>query len=330
MPPRGFSMPRYFEEHSNRNAPRLPPRHEEVNELLLASYHLATYGGCEFGCPYCDAWSFDECPLNENIRAFVDLPERLATELPRIDSGDVIGLTRGDPYQPAEQVYRVTRKVLKVLMDHKHPCLVLTKSPSVLEDLALLQTLNQRSFAIVVMTVVTIDDSLSHLLESQVPTPAERVNTRATLQRAGIPCGFALIPIIPFLTDDEEHLSRTLETLATAQPDFVLWDYLWLPNEGHRMRMVDLLQDHDRCTLAEYEKLYGDSPQPDISYRRTIDRLMIKHCLRLGLEPRIPPQLYADRLSGGNGLRTDVEAGIIPRKSQILNVIKKVAEDSRS
>lgn len=221
----------------------------------------------------------------------------MAKELPHIDSRDVIGLTRGDPYQPAEQVYRVTRRVLEVLIDHRHPCLVLTKSPSVLEDLASLQELNRRSFAIVVMTVITIDDSLSNLLEPQVPTPAERVKTIATLQRAGIPCGFALIPIIPCLTDDEEHLVRTLETLATAQPDFVLWDYLWLPNERHRMRMMDLLQDHDRCTLAEYEKLYGDRSQPDISYQRTIDRLMLKHCLRLSLEPRIPPQLYADRLS---------------------------------
>ncbi|MCL0058498.1 radical SAM protein [Dehalococcoidia bacterium] len=209
-------MPHYFEEHSNQNAAALPPRREEVNELFLASYHLATYGGCEFGCPYCDAWSYNKHPINENIRAFVDLPERLAKELPRIDSGDVIGLTLGDPYQPAEQVYRVTRRVLEVLIDHRHPCLVLTKSPSVLEDFAPLQALNRHSLAIVVMTVITIDNSLSNLLEPQVPTPAERVKTIAALQRAGIPCGFALIPIILFLTDDEEHLVRTLDTGDSA------------------------------------------------------------------------------------------------------------------
>ncbi|MCP4576809.1 MAG: hypothetical protein GY846_11050 [Deltaproteobacteria bacterium] len=59
----------------------LSPKRRVLNELFLASYHLSSYGGCEFGCPYCDGWAQSETSLNAQIQVFPDHPARLAQEL---------------------------------------------------------------------------------------------------------------------------------------------------------------------------------------------------------------------------------------------------------
>lgn len=274
----------------------LSPGQHEVNDLLLSNRHLRIYEGCEFGCPYCDGWSYLDHPINTKIRIPVDLPERLAEELTHVRPGDVIGLVFGEPYQPAEQQYRITRRALETIAARQLPCVVLTKSPGILEDLPLLQEMNRRSFAIVVVTMVTADDSLTQLLEPETPSAARRIETIAQLKQAGIPGGFAMLPVFPFLTDRKDHVARTLEAMSAADPDFVVWGPLWLPNKRHRERILSRLRDSVPDISSGYQDLYGTNPTPSESYQRTIDRQILMECQRRGLEPRIPPQVYADHL----------------------------------
>src|ERR1700709_116239 len=167
-------------------------RRPTINEYFLSSYSMAVYDGSEFGCPCCDGWAYRTRPFNETVRIATDLPGFAAEELETIDRDDLIGITAlTDPYQPAEASYRLTRQLLRHLADRGQPCLILTKSHTVLEDIVLLEQINAKSLAIVMFTLLVTDPFLSAKLEDKASAPALRLEAITELKRAGIPVGVA-------------------------------------------------------------------------------------------------------------------------------------------
>ena len=91
-----------------------------------------------------------------------DIAPAASAELATINRRAVIGLTaESDAYQPAEQHYRRTRSVLRVLAAHGQPTVIMTKSPHVVDDIELLTEIHQRSLALVMVTV------MSHVVDVQ-------------------------------------------------------------------------------------------------------------------------------------------------------------------
>jgi DNA repair photolyase len=243
-------------------------RRPTINEYFLSSYTMAVYDGCEFGCPYCDGWAYRVRPFNETVRIAIDFPRQVAHELATIDRGDLIGITAlTDPYQPAETTYRLTRQLLLQLADRGQPCLLLTKSATVLEDLVLLERINQQSLALVVFTLLTTDPYLAAKLEDKAPAPAIRLDAIRELKRAGIPVGVALLPLLPYVNDTDYMLNTTLHTLAEIGVDFVIWDYLHIPTERHRGRISNMLTRIGSYPPSYYRDLYRNQPLPDVAYR---------------------------------------------------------------
>jgi DNA repair photolyase len=276
-------------------------RRPTINEFFLSSYTLNTYTGCELGCPYCDGWAYGGRPLNETISVPLDLPERLAAELPGIDRGDLIAITAlSDPYQPAEQTYRITRQVLQLLADRGQPCLILTKSPSVVEDLPLLRKINEQSLAVVMCTLLTTDPYLSGLLEGRSPQPALRLEALAELKRAGIPVGVALVPVMPYVNDTDHSIRTLLRSLAAVPVDFVVWDYLHIPNDRHRARINEQLARIGSYPPSYYRDIYRGQPLPSPQYRAERSAEIMVRCDGFGIEVRAPHKLFADKLRPHN------------------------------
>lgn len=291
----------YYIRDSLHDAPALSPRRPTINEFFLSSYTLSIYSGCELGCPYCDSWIYNERPLNETIRVPLDLPQRLASELASVDRGDLIAISAlSDPYQPAEQSYRLTRQVLQVLADRGQPTLVLTKSAMVLEDTALLQRINEQSLAIVMTTLLTVDPHLAPRLEGKAPPPALRLEMLAELKRAGVPVGVALLPIMPYVNDTDSSLRSLLRACAAAQVDFVVWDYLHIPNERHRFRINEILARLGSYPASYYRDIYAEQTVVGSSYRQERDATVITRCNGLDLEIRAPQRIFAGRLAPRN------------------------------
>lgn len=278
----------------------LSPRRPMANELFLSNYLLGTYGGCEFACPYCDLATTSIRPLGETAYTFVDVPRRLDSELETVDPGDVVGLLLSDPYQPGEREHRLTRRTLQVLAQLGQPTVILTKSPLVLDDLRLLEVIHERSLCVVIFSLLTVDGPLSEKLEGRAPAPQLRLDAAQALHRAGIPVGFAMLPIVPYITDPSNHLSRTLNKIAATGADFVVWDYLGIPNERHRERIDDMLGSIARMPSAYYRDIYGQKPYPGLDYRLKIDEEMIRRCDMLGLDVRVPHRIFHRRISPSN------------------------------
>lgn len=292
-------MAYYIEEQAP--AVVIGARRPTINEYFLSSYTMAVYDGCEFGCPYCDGWAYRMRPLNETVRVPLNLPSRADEELRAIDHGDLIGITAlTDSYQPAESIYRLTRQLLQRLADRRQPCLILTKSHTVLEDLPLLEKIHANSLALVMFTLLTTDAYLAEKIEDKASAPALRLNAITELKRAGIPVGVALMPILPYVNDTDYILNTTLRAVAEAGADFIVWDHLHIPNNRHRGRMAEMLTRIGTYPPNYYRDLYRDQPLPDANYRAERDRELLSRCDALNLPVRVPHHVFAGRLRPTN------------------------------
>ena len=196
------------------------------------------YRGCEHGCIYCYAR-----PSHSylNLSAGIDFETRLfaktnAAELLRRElakpgyrcSPINIGANT-DPYQPIERRYRITRSVLEVLAEYRHPCTIITKNALIERDLDLLVPMAQANLVHAFVSVTSLDNRLASTLEPRASAPHRRLRAVATLNEAGVPCGVMVAPIIPMVTD--RYLEQILERAAAAGAKGAGYTVLRLPYE---------------------------------------------------------------------------------------------------
>jgi len=196
------------------------------------------YRGCEHGCVYCFARPthayHDLSPgLDFETRLFAkpNAAELLRATLakPRYRPRPLAMGTNTDPYQPIEARYRITRQVLEVCLDARHPVTITTKSDRVLADLDLLAELAERRLVAVAISVTSLDPKLSGKLEPRAAAPAKRLQALGRLAAAGVPTHCSVSPIIPAITD--EFMEEIVQRAAALGVDNVGWIPLRLPHE---------------------------------------------------------------------------------------------------
>jgi len=194
------------------------------------------YRGCEHGCPYCYARPFHEflgysagLDFETKILVKEDAPELLREELtaPKWTPQTIAISGVTDAYQPAERIYRLTRRCLEVLAEFRNPALVITKNHLVTRDADLLSGLARHGAAAVVISITTLDAGLARVMEPRASTPARRLAAIETLVRAGVPTGVNVAPIIPGLTDSE--VPAILKAAARAGATFAGHTIVRLP-----------------------------------------------------------------------------------------------------
>jgi len=196
------------------------------------------YRGCEHGCIYCYARPshayLDLSPGRDFETQLFYKPnavELLRAELaaPRYEMSPIHIGGNTDPYQPVERKLRVTRGILEVLLELKHPVTIITKGGLILRDLDLLEPLAADNLVAVMVSVTTLDNELKRKLEPRTAGPKQRLNVIRELTRRGIPTGVMAAPIIPTLNDQE--IERILEAAAAAGARSAGYVLLRLPHE---------------------------------------------------------------------------------------------------
>ena len=199
---------------------------------------INAYRGCEHGCVYCFARPshafHDLSPgLDFETRLFAkpNAAELLRATLarPKYKPRPIAMGTNTDPYQPIEQRYRITRQVLEVCLDARHPVTITTKSDRVLRDLDLLGELAKLRLAAVAISVTTLDPKLSGKLEPRASAPAKRLAALGKLVEAGIPTHCSVAPVIPAITD--EFMEAIVARAAALRVPSAGWIPLRLPHE---------------------------------------------------------------------------------------------------
>ena len=185
------------------------------------------YRGCEHGCVYCyarpaHAYMGLSPGLDFESRLFFK-PEAaglLAAELtrPTYKPGVIHIGGNTDPYQPVERGLRITRQVLEVLSEFRHPLSIITKSALITRDVDLLGPMGQAGLARAAVSITTLDRALARAMEPRAATPERRLEAVRRLAEAGVPTVVMFAPVIPGLNDHELEgvLQRAAEAGATG------------------------------------------------------------------------------------------------------------------
>ncbi len=203
------------------------------------------YQGCEHGCVYCYA---------RPTHSYLDLSPGLDFETEifyKPNAASALLATwekRGyeckpiaigantDPYQPAEKTLEITRQLLELFLEHRHPVTLITKSHLVSRDVDLLAELAAHKLCSVAISVPTMNDDLKRIMEPRVPSAGSRLKAIETLSSNGIPTSALLAPIIPAINDNE--IEAILDAVASAGASRAHYIFLRLPHE-----LVDIFTD---------------------------------------------------------------------------------------
>lgn len=214
------------------------------------SVSLNPYRGCEHGCIYCFARPTHSylglspgLDFETRLFAKVNAPELLRRELARpgyVPEHIAIGVNT-DAYQPCERERKLTRAVLEVLSECRHPAGLITKSSLIERDIDLLAPMAAQGLACAAVTLTTLDAGISRTLEPRAAAPMRRLRTIRTLTEAGIAVSVSVAPIIPFVTEPE--IERILEAARDAGAVGAHYTVLRLPHEVNPL-FQEWLQAH--------------------------------------------------------------------------------------
>ena len=170
------------------------------------------YQGCEHGCIYCYArntheyWGYSAgLDFERKIIAKPNAPQLMEKQFmnknwvvsPIMFSGNT------DCYQPIERKMKITRQMLEVLLNFRHPAGMITKNDLIIRDIDILQELAKLNLIHVMVSITSLNNDLRLKMEPRTVTAKNRLKVIETLNKAGIPVGVMTAPIIPGLNSDE-------------------------------------------------------------------------------------------------------------------------------
>ena len=189
------------------------------------------YRGCEHGCIYCFA---RPTHAYHDLSPGVDFESRLfvkpdaakllhaALSRPGYEVAPIALGTNTDPYQPIEEHWRVTRSVIELLLETKHPFTITTKSDRVIRDLDIIAPAARLGIASVAISVTSLDPKIHRTLEPRAPAARKRLAAIKALTEAGVPAYVSVSPIIPQITDHEIESIVAAAAEAGARGAFCL------------------------------------------------------------------------------------------------------------
>ncbi|MDQ3228299.1 MAG: PA0069 family radical SAM protein [Pseudomonadota bacterium] len=187
------------------------------------SQSVNPYRGCEHGCSYCFARPshayLDLSPgldFESRLSAKVNAAELLRSELakPKYQVSPIALGINTDAYQPIERKWRITRQLLEVFAETRHPVTLITKNALIERDLDLLAPMARDNLVHVAFSVTTLDNHLASKLEPRASAPHRKLRAMRTLHEAGVPVSVMYAPVIPWVNDSE--LEAVLEAAHDA------------------------------------------------------------------------------------------------------------------
>ncbi|WP_341914827.1 PA0069 family radical SAM protein [Polaromonas sp. YR568] len=268
---------------------------------IYFDYSVNPYRGCEHGCIYCYA---------RPTHSYLNLSPGLDFETKIIAKRNIAAMLRADLgkrsyvpklinigsatdcYQPVERELRLTRGLIELMQEVRHPLALVTKSSGVERDLDLLTPMAAQHLAAVYVTITTLDGELARKLEPRAAAPHRRLRTIRALADAGVPVGVSVAPQIPFVNDDmEQVLQAAFEAGARTAfytvvrlpwevaPLFKQWLELHYPQRAARI----MARIQEMRGGKDYDSDFASRMKGSGLWADLIKQRFEKTCHRLGL-----------------------------------------------
>lgn len=235
----------------------------EVKGILSSDNGMNLYRGCSHGCIYCDSRSkcynmnhdFEDIEVKSNALELLENALRRKRKRCMIGTGAMT-----DPYIPLEHRLQHTRKALLLIEKYGFGVALQTKSARVLRDLDVLKRINEKTKAVVQITLTTADEALCKIIEPNVSTTSERFEALKTLRDAGIPTVVWLCPILPYINDTQENIRAILDMCVEAKVRGVLCFGMGVTmREGNREYFYRQIDRHFPNLKQRYIREFGNN-----------------------------------------------------------------------
>jgi DNA repair photolyase len=191
-----------------------------LNHSGMGGFTLNPYAGCAVGCAYCYVPHMSHKQAEGRIwGAYVDVkqgaPELLERQLSRMRKPTVVFMSSAtDPYQPAEERYRITRSMLEVFERHpRHGLFILTKQSLVERDADIIARLPRASVG---MSISVMYDELAALIEPWAPVTSERLSVIRRLSALDIPTYVLWAPAIVPVPMTDRFVKESVEAVSQS------------------------------------------------------------------------------------------------------------------
>ncbi|MEA2195433.1 MAG: hypothetical protein QOG42_1867 [Solirubrobacteraceae bacterium] len=268
---------RFYEIHAKSAINRVPKASQ-----MPFRWTINPYRGCTHACNYCFArpthtyLDFNAGrDFEREIVVKVNAPEVVRAELARPSwRGDHVAMgTNTDPYQWVESRYKLMPGIWEAMRDARNPCSILTKSPLLLRDVELMKQIAAVTQIHANLSIPTLDAKAWRATEPHTPHPEARLEAVAELNRAGIPCGVLIAPLMPGINDAPEQVEPLLEAAAAAGATGIGGIALHLRGDVKAL-FFDWLRSHRPDLVELYEELYARGAYAPLNERNRLTALV--------------------------------------------------------
>lgn len=252
------------------------------------NYNMNIYKGCSHGCIYCDSRS--ECYGVENfdkIRAKKDAIQIITNELRKKRKKGVIGTgAMSDPYNPFEKEMMLTREALKEINNFNFGIAIATKSDLVLRDIDILKKIKSHSPTLIKITITTFDDELCKKIEPNVCLTSKRFKAIKELSNNGIFTGILLMPILPFINDNEENIVQIVRKAHECGAKFIFAYGMGLTLRGNQREYFynSLIEKFpNKNIVAKYKETFENKYECASLNHKRLWYIFKNECEKLGI-----------------------------------------------
>jgi DNA repair photolyase len=260
-------------------------------------YNMNIYRGCCHGCIYCDSRSdcygidqFDKVRVKENALQII------RDELRRKVKKGVVGTgAMSDPYNPFEKESELTRHALELIDAFGFGAAVATKSALLKRDMDVLLGIKEHSPVICKVTVTTTDNHLAKKIEPHVSLPSERLELIDALRKNGIFTGILMMPLLPFLEDNEENIRSIVNAAHETGANFIYPSFGVTLRNNQREWFFDRLKEQfpEQDLAASYIRRYGNSYGCTSPHVKKLWAVFTKECERFGILYKMPDIIHS-------------------------------------
>ncbi|MEQ9426920.1 MAG: radical SAM protein [Cyclobacteriaceae bacterium] len=268
---------------------------------FLDDYTVNPYSGCSFNCLFCyirgsKYGEHMEQKLAVKTNAVDLLDKQLGIKAKKNQYGIIVLSSATDPYLQFEGDYGLTRQLLEIVLKYRFPVHVMTRSDLVLRDLDLLRQikdvailpedlrgLNQKSF--ITFSFSSVDDDVSKIFEPGATLPGKRLVAMKECAKAGFLTGASLMPLLPGISDGEEHIREAITTLKDNGAKYAFPASLSLFGDGpsdSKTLMFRAIERHYPDLMDLYIGVFRGF-RPDPAYSNKVRNRAVRVCKELGM-----------------------------------------------